>query len=505
MLEPDHVGALALSGEIYLTLQRFEEAATHLARLAELGEAPAQQRLMSGVAAVDIFENKLDNVQAALRVLLALDAAGLSTLPVRERLARVAAKAEAWPAATRVLEQLMQERDTSKGRAEAARLAVAIHRDRLSNPAGAQAAAQKLLQEIPGDPEGLDLMMSGSFPENFARPLLGVGLAAVVYVVTREPVDIERVDRLARLAERLGNVPLRQAALGALVALGVDPAEIDPELKRIDERVARQPSIQIDSAALPDLADPEDQGPIADLFRELRSTIAEALGPNLVALGVTKKERVEPRAGLPVRNEIAAWGGALGVGEFELYIGGRDANAVFGVGTELPALVIGSAVTAPLSPRHRQAVARELFALRRGTTVLRHREPTEVAAMMVAAAKIAGVDIPAPSFAMLGEFQRQLGKEMPRRVRKVLPELATQIAKQHLDAHAWYRAATSSLDRMAAVAAGDVSWVLCGGDAQNRGRVGASVEAQDRVRRLLAFVLSPSYLSLRDKLGMGAR
>jgi hypothetical protein len=167
-------------------------------------------------------------------------------------------------------------------------------------------------------------------------------------------------------------------------------------------------------------------------------------------------------------------------------------------------LVVGPGITAPLSPVARQAVARELFALRRGTTVLGHREPTDVAALVVAACKIAGVEIDVTPFAMLAEFQRQLGKELPRRVRKALPELAAAIAHSRSDPLRWYRAATSSLDRMAAVAAGDVSWVLAG-DAANRGRTTASVEGHERARRLLSFVLSPSYLALREKLGMGVR
>ncbi len=505
MLEPDHVGALALSGEIYLSSKMFPEAAENLGRLSRLAEAPSQQRLMSGVAAVDIYENKLDDIHSALRVLLGLHSAGLSTLPVRERMARVAAKAEAWREATTVLEELMAERDSSAGRAEAARLCMTIYRDKLYEPISAERAISRLLTEIPDDAEALDFLLGGEFSPGFTLPKLSEGTRALVASLMQDPFDADGVDRLARLTEKLANTPLRQAALGALITLGVEPADIEPELVRLDERVARVPSTRIDDASLPGLADPEDSGPIAELFREIASTIAEALGPNLMALGVGKKERIEPRAGLPVRNEIAAWAGALGIGEFELYIGGRDPHGVFAVATELPALVIGSAVSAPLAPQHRQAVARELFGLRRGTTVLRHREPSEIAALTVAACKLAGVEIPSPPFALLAEFQRQLGKEMPRRVRKVLPDLAARIQGTHADAHAWYRAATSSLDRMAAVAAGDVSWVLCEGNASARGRLGASVEAQERARRLLSFVLSPSYLSLRDKLGMGLR
>jgi tetratricopeptide (TPR) repeat protein len=504
MLEPEHVGALALSGEIYLTLQRFAEAAEQLGRLSALSEAPKQQRLMSGIAAVDIFEGKLNDPKQALSVLVGLHEAGLGTLPVRERLARAAAKTGAWQRAATTFELVMNERDTSAGRAEAARLAMAIRRDRLSDAKSAQQAVEKLLEEVPGDGEALDLVLKGVFEPGFARPLLERGRDALQRSLAAEPFDVDGVERLSRIAKTLGDARLRQASLGALAALGVEPGSLDGELAELDRRVARVPSIAIDEASLPELADPEDGGPIAALMRALGTTISAALGPSLQALGVTKKERVDPRAGVPVRNEVVAWAGALGIGEIEVYVGGRNPRGVYGVATEPPSIVLGAAVTAPLSPGARQAVARELFALQRGTTVLGHREPTDVAALVVAACKIAGVEIDVTPFAMLAEFQRQLQSEMPRRVRKMLPELASAIAHSRRDPLLWYRAATASLDRMAAIAAGDVSWVLAG-DAQNRGRPAASIEGEERARRLLSFVLSPSYLALREKLGMGVR
>jgi hypothetical protein len=504
MLEPEHVGALALSGEIYLTEQRFAEAAEQLGRLAALDAAPKQQRLMSGVAAVDIYEGKLNDHRHALGVLVGLHDAGLGTLQVRERMARAAAKTGAWQRAASTFELVMDERDTSTGRAEAARLAMAIRRDRLSDPKSAKSAVQRLLQEAPGDGEALDLVLDGTFDTTFSRPLLERGRDALQRSLAAEPFDPDGVERLSRIARGLGDARLRQASLGALAALGVEPASLDTELAELDRRVARVPSIAIDEASLPELADPEDGGPIAVLVRAIGTTISAAIGPSLQALGATKKERVDPRAGIPIRNEVVAWAGALGIGEIEVYVGGRNPRGIYGVATEPPSLVIGAAVTAPLSPSARQAVARELFALQRGTTVLGHREPTDVAALVVAACKIAGVEIDVTPFAMLAEFQRLLQNEMPRRVKKVLPELAAAIAHSRRDPLLWYRAATSSLDRMAAIAAGDVSWVLAG-DASGRGRPPASVEGQERARRVLSFVLSPSYLALREKLGMGVR
>jgi tetratricopeptide (TPR) repeat protein len=504
MLETDHVGALALSGEIYLTLGRFAEAAEQLGRLAGLSEAPSQQRLMSGVAAVDIYENKLKDLPPALEILVGLQEARLGTLQVRERLARVAAKVGAWERAATTFELLMGERDSTAGRAEAARLALAIRRDRLGNPASARTAAAHLLSELPGDGEGLDLVLSGAFPPDFTRPLLSGGRDVIARSFGSGKIEVEAVERLSRIALALGDDPLRQATLGALVALGVEPGPLDAELARLDRRVARVPSIAIEERSLPELADPEDGGPLASLMRELGTTIAAAIGPSLAALGVTKKERVDPKAGHAIRNEIVAWAGALGISEIDVYVGGRDPGAVSGVATEPPSLVVGEGVRAPLSPGYRQAVARELFALRRGTTVLGHREAPEVSALIVAACRLGGVELDAPHFALLAEFQRQLGKEMPRRVKKVLPELARSVANTGQDLLGFYRAATSSLDRMAAIAAGDVSWVLAG-DARNRGRPPASIEGQERSNRLLSFVLSPAYLALRERLGMGVR
>jgi predicted Zn-dependent protease len=503
LLEPEHVGALALSGEVYITLGRFAEAAENLARLAALDEAPGQQRLMSGIAAVDLYENKLDDHYAALDVLANLHKSGLGTLPVRERLARAAARAEAWEQATEALELLMTERDTSAGRAEAARLSLVIHRDRLNDRAGAELATAQLLREIPDDAEALDLVLGEAFSRQTSVPLLERGLSQLTDVLAQDPLDTARVDRAARIAAYLGNAPLRQAALGALIALGVSSDAVEQELARIDKRVANVPRIAIDASALPNLADPEDRGPIAELMQALATTICEELGPSLAAYGVGKKERVEARMGLPVRNEIAAWAGALGLGEFELYVGGRDADAVVAIASELPAIVVGSGVSAPLSPRHRQAVARELFALRRGTTVLRHRDSSEIGALVVAACRVGEVTLQAPAYAMLSEFQRSLAKA-PRRVKKVLPDLARAIERSGQDPIAWARAAVSSLDRMAAIAAGDVSWVLADG-GRERGVLGLSEEAAARARRLLSFVLSPGYLELREKLGMGVK
>ena len=503
LLEPDHVGALALAAEISIATNRFSDAAKYLDRLARLESAPKNQRVMSGLAAADLFDSKLNLPELAVSVLLVLDNANLSTLAVRERIARSAARSENWDLAGEFLTGLADTRESSVGRVEAARLVLSIYRDKIASPASALPAVQRLFTELPYDGEAIDYLLEQPFSPDENCDLCSRARDALRERIFDEPFDSESIDRLAQVAAILDDAPLRQVALSALVMLEAGTPEIEEELTRLQSRIARVPTIAIDEACYSELAADGDEGPISDLFRQLAPCFSEALGPGLTVLGVTKKQRIDPRSGLPVRNEIAAWAGALGLGEFDLYIGGIEPDNVVGIPTETPALVIGTSVRSPLHPQHRQLVARELCAIRRGTSVLRHRSPADIAALVVATCRLADVNISAPAYALVDEFSRLLSSVLPRRVRKSLPTICAALAKSTVDPLDWYVAATGSLDRMAALAAGDVSLVV--GQAAIHGITEAMSSLRERQERLLRYVFSLNYLSLRERLGVRVR
>jgi hypothetical protein len=313
------------------------------------------------------------------------------------------------------------------------------------------------------------------------------------------------MQRLAEIARHLNDAPLRQVTLGAVVALGGGTPQILAELEALERRVGRTPQIAVDDRVVQILRDPDDQGPLADLFALLSGTITLSVGPGLSALGVSKKERVRPQDGLPVRNEVAAWMGALGLGEFDLYVGGRHPGGIHAVPGDPPSLVVGDQVRSPLGANERQSLARELLALRLGTNVLAHRDISDVAALVVAACHIGGVSLGGPAYALVGEFERLLSKEMPWKVKKALPEITGAIAGSQLDPVLFIGAAQSSLDRMATVATGDVSFVLSSLSGGRRGEARATEEGRARATRLLSFVLSDTFFEVRDKLGMGVR
>jgi hypothetical protein len=502
MLDPDHVGALALLGEINIRRGEFEEAAEALSRLALLDSAPAKNRATAGVAAVDLFENKLRRPDRALQVLRGLHAAKLSTLPVRERLAKLAARTGAWDVATATLEELMIERPDRAGRIEAARLAMVIHRDRIGRPQGAAAAVAKLLAEEPGDPEAVDLLLRIEHPPETLRRLLDGARSALVAALRERPTDANGVHLLVAVAGALGDEALQQAALGALAALGAGDGAGDQLFARLAARKPNVPQVAIPKAMMRAILAPGDDGPIAELFAVLGPTLTDALGPNLQACGVGRRDRVDPRSGLALRNEIASWAGALGIQEFELYVGGKEALGVQGVPGEPPALVVGPGVNAPLTPLARARVARELLGILKGTTVTRSRDEVTIAAIVAAACRIADVRLEHPPYAVLAEVERMLSKALPRRVRRILPEVCAAISTQNSDARGWSKRALASQDRIATIASGDPRVVLADALGVPAERLGAAAAKTPRAEDLLRFVLSPTYLDIRRSLGL---
>ncbi len=494
MIEPDHVGALALTGEIFLKRQQYAEAADRLSHLARLDQAPPKNRITAGVAAADIFENKLDQPRRAVEVLAMLHKAKLSTLAVRERLAKSAGRAGAWEEATSILEQLMVERAERDGRVDAARLAMTIHRDKLGDKPRAAASVTKVLEELPSDGEAVDVLLDIEAPGK--RDMLERAREGVHAHLQKTPNDGDALRRMVRIAGALGDASLEAASAAVAVAMGASDGHVEGALGRARARNARaMPQWALTADHLRVLRAPQDEGPLSDLFLLLAPSIAEALGPTLVALGVGKRDRVDARAGLQLRADIAAWAGAFGIGEFELYVGGRDPIGVQGVAGETPAIVVGPSVKTPFDAMTCARVARELFALARGTTMLRTRDDTTVAAVVVAACHIGDVPINSPPYAILAEVEKSLRSAVPRKVKKALPEVCALVAQGGADPKAYARAALASQARTSAVACGEAAVVLVD-------MIPPAQAGDPRAVELAKFMLSPAYVQLRRGLGL---
>jgi hypothetical protein len=426
-----------------------------------------------------------------------LHRAKLSTLPVRERLARAAARTGAWKDATAILEVLMMERPTAEGRVEAARLAVAIHRDRLGGPLGAIQPLRKLLAELPADGEAIDVLLDPRVESDDRHALLSAACRALLDILERQPPNRDSATRLVRLARALENEPLERTGLGVLRALGAaDPAteQAFARLAAYDASAPRRPG---GASVVAGLRAPGDDGPLSDLFALIGPALSEALGLTLASYRVGRRERLDPRAGVALWTDLAAWAEAIGVGDFEVYVGGTDPLGVVGIAGNPAALVVGAGLNAPLAPTSRARVARELLGALRGTRALTAGDDAAARAIVEALFNVARVPCPWEPSGAPQSLERLIVKAMSGRTRKALPGACHAVAAEARSPEEFRRRAIASLDRVAVVACGDPLAALGPGDASVSGS-----EFVARTYELLRFVVSPTYFDARAALGL---
>ena len=108
-----------------------------------------------------------------------------------------------------------------------------------------------------------------------------------------------------------------------------------------------------------------------------------------------------------------------------------------------------------------------------------------------------------PPFTVYPEVERVMRKAMSRKVRKAIVEICQRVQQSGQDVAEWATAARRSIDRLALVAAGDASIVIDDIVGAPDAPARKTMKTNERAKRLLAFALSPGFLAIRKKFGMG--
>lgn len=504
LLDPTHVGAKALAGDIYISQQDYRNAASELSDLALLPNAPAEQRRLGAITAVDLFENKLDDIDAALELFNRISEADLDLLPVAEKLVAACAKAKRWEETLVLSRYLSTNAPTAAERAQAARLQLAVHRDELHRPEGALECVEALLVDNPGDPEAVDTLLDGVFNSESSRALLRQHLPSILQHAAQS-TDLEGVVRVARVAEELDDLELRLVTLGAMVCKSGIESDTVREIEHLLGHTANYPEPATNTYDLSLLVDENEHGPLVEILRLLAPHLPEVLGPTVSSLGLGRKERRAALESQYVRPQVMAFAHTLGLRDFEYFLApqlGESITAIAAV--KEPAIIIGGADRV-LTPLERGRLATCIFGLVRGTHACIEYPASRVAALLTAACKIGNVELPGPTFAHTGELERQLSRELPRKVRKELEPLAQQAAAAGVEPLSCVRAVTATLDRVAVLASGDLSQTLSTRDALGSGFASLEPTVAERLQALTQFCLSTTYINLRQQLGLSAK
>lgn len=504
LLDPGHAGAIAMSAEIHVSMGNFQKAVASLRGLAE-ADVPVAQKRVARLGAADFLEKKLGDPRGALKELEAVDALGLADQSLLERMARIAEEADLFPEAARILETASQRATKPAEVADYAVRAAHIAWRYLSDEGRAKTLFRRALDHRPDDERaaaGL-VKLQGEGPATTA--LVDAFELAVRAGLDARHVDPAAVRKLYHSAGWRGTKDLQKLAISTLVALGIatpEEHEIDDENTAILRRVRPNPTVA--ETLVQRLRAPGDEGPVAELAAALSETFLEleALEPS--KLGAGRGDSVGPKAGDPIRAELADITAAFGFAVHDHYAVAGDPNRVIGIPQRGGMTwVIGKGGRPPLDPVQRFHAGRQLAAAKAHLLPLLNHSPADAATRIYAACAAAESPLRgAEGRPGLPELTKALSRVISRRARKSVQELAPRVLTPERSVEAYCRAARRTTLRAGLLIAGDLHGalsVILGGHVSLE-HLRASEDAMD----LVGFHLSPISLALRRELGLAS-
>ncbi|MDB4985245.1 MAG: Exonuclease SbcC, partial [Myxococcaceae bacterium] len=475
MLDDEHLGALGLSAEIQTARGNFQEAVVALDRLASATSLPKPQRRLAALGAADFLEHKLDDRAGALArleqlVILAPDEAKLQV-----RLADLAERHGQFERSATALERAVElESD------EALRISLSVRlgdvlAQKLARKLEAVSAYRRALEWAPDHVDAARSLLAIT-PDDEVLARLELEVRSRARDEPRDPAVLRKLHAVARL---MNDSDLAFIALSGLQGL----AEVqrigtlsDDERKAFleRERSARKaniaPGVVLSDGELRAFLAPSLDGRAQQLLSAVFSSSSSAIeldGLEPARFGVGRAQRLNTRDPHAVRDDLRALAAPLGLILGEVYVGGSVPLRIAALPREGElGFVIGSEVASPLIGEARHAAALQLAATCLDSLPLLCRSADEAARVVYAA--LASEDCPLPrgiDRAALGDLPRSVGKALPRKAKRALPELLRALPEHGAELPAQCRALLARTRRLALLLSGELPAALR--EAQN--------------------------------------
>ncbi|UJR79183.1 hypothetical protein [Sandaracinus amylolyticus] len=506
MLEPEHVGGLALLVELHVQREAWPEAVQALRTLAGASDVPASQRRIARLGAADFLDKKMGQPLAAADELEAIDALGLADRALFERIADLCERGGRIDRAVSVLGKAAAASREPAQRAAAERRAARLWDERLGDEDQAIAAYRRALDAVPTDVDAggaLAVLLDGpsriALSTSFER--------SVRELLEADPTEPEALRMLATAARWRGDKVLETAVLGALVA--IDAANED-EREQLGEdtevlRRVKPGASKLGEARLAELMVAGVSGPAMELALLATETLIEMDRLEPSSFGMGRGELLRDPATSPAAQEVLGIAMLLGAPLGDVWAGGRDPQLLAMIASYKgkPAWLLGGGVGPPLTSLRRYEIGRSAIALRLGLGPFVTRSADATATALFAIASAAGAPLPVgEGRAGMADATRAATKAMSRRVRKAAPEVIAKIGEGGRPVLAFASALHASFARVGLIVAGDLHGVLALvlGRAPERDAVRANASALD----LLRFWISPAAITARRELGLAS-
>ncbi|HVR61656.1 MAG TPA: hypothetical protein VMU50_07135 [Polyangia bacterium] len=507
---PDEVKALAGLSRTLARQQRFGEAAASLRRLGSVDpDQPA--RVGHRVALGDLLAGPAEDPEGAAEALeeaLALDPVNDAAL---DRLEGIATHLDE-PA--RLAQALTRYLTVEPGSARRRIQLAGLWSGPLVSP---HRAIDELRVVLRGAPENVTARAElARVLEEAFRPAEAV--AEHLALLRLEPLRLPSLRALRRLFERTGERDRAERALAVLVALGaVDGAEARAA-REARLRWSPPPRLAVGAVDFDTIIrHPDEHHPATALLAAMSEVVPRLYGASVEDWGLTKADRMGPRADDPVRGAVASVASALGLGEaFEIYLGHNSVTQVEIDATLPPALLMPP--NAGSFPRQELAgqLGHKLGRLRAGTHVAA-RIPVKELGMVI----VAGVRTVYPDYGRgalpeerLTDVSQKIARALPRKHRRAFDQAALSFRDGGVfDSDRWRAGLAHTGQRAAMLIAGDVIGAfeqiarvdrnLAAAAAHGPDELLAAARANVEVVELVNFALSDELAALNARLTAG--
>lgn len=504
---PDDIAAMAGVTQGLLRQRNYQAAAAALHQLAAADPDPAARvghyislgEVLAGPVrdpegAADAWEKALELDPARSVTMDRLDAV-LSDLEDPRRLARSLARhLEAAP-------------DNVARRLRLGRLL----RGPLQLPERAAQELRLVVEQSPGDAAvraefAAVLEEAGRVPDSIAEHLI---------LLRGEPLRAESLRSLRRLYARGGDRQRLEILVAILTALGMADPDDQRAAREARQRWVDEPRGALGVSDFEDLVrHPAERHPATALLATLTEVVPRLHPINLEEWGVTRADRLAPRAEDPARAMVQRLATLFGIEEsFDVYLPRAGVSQVE-IEATFPASLLVPATLVATAPRRESMlqIARALARLRAGSYLATRLTARELGVILAGSLRSRYSDYGRGlgSEEALVDMEQKVARLLPRRHRRAFERAVIGVAEAGpLDVSRWRQAMTHTAHRASVVATGDVLGCLEQVIRSDR-RLAAAVSSPTNLIEIarntpelveiVAFVLGDEYVMLRNQV-----
>jgi len=426
---------------------------------------------------------------------------------LRERLLGLCLRASDWDRATRELRVLARLRPTPQDKArEELRLGLML-RDRLNDRTGARLALDRARTL---DPLNLDVVLElADLLESASRQQVLSGTAASFRAaIVQNPRNPVLYERLAQVAAWQSDVDARWLALVGLEALGTPSTDQRQVLAQGRAKLIGPSRTRLDDTLRAVLRGGA-HGTLAELWRAIAPAVQVATGVDAGKLGFSRGDRIALKKLGDKYEPLAIALSCFGVEDAEIYISAERAGMARALAAETPILCLGADVAAASAATQRWLLGRAVATLAEGVATLGALREGELGWTIAAAFRALDLQIPpvlnaeiAGEDASIAERAKVLKKEMSRKAKATVQQIAQTKAAELGNVEAFRQGVLAIGDRAGLLWAGDLAVAHAQLDV---GRSGKALTDSKTALELTAWSVSDDHLKLRERVGMALK